>query len=72
MQLLKGFGQHVGSLTNHLNVLHHRIICALVSNQCIKLITLNEIRYISGILDDVLQPSSIPRSFSHKSIFYHD
>ena len=48
------------------------IVSALISNQCFKRIALNEIRYISGILDDILQTSLISRSFSHKSILYHD
>ena len=68
---LESLGQHVGSLAYHLHVLHHGKLVALVGHQLLQVVTLYEHRHVVGILDDVEQTAFIPRSFSHKSEFYH-
>ena len=69
--ILERFGQHICRFAHYLYILYHRVVGAFVSNKGFESKTFNKHRHIVGILYDVLQPPFIPRSFSHKSAFYH-
>ena len=66
---LKAKTQHIGCLTYNFHILHDRIIQDLVSNKTLIITTLKKLFNITYSQQNMLKPSLIINSLSHRSRF---
>ena len=71
MRILKRPCQHKSRFTHNLNVFHYGKIGTHIFDKILKLHTFNHLPNIVGIVNDVFKPAPVPRSFSHRLVFYH-
>ena len=62
--------QHIGCLTDNLNIFYDSKIQNPIFYETIIIIALNKLLNVVDGIKHVLKPSSIVNSLSHKSIFY--
>ena len=71
MSLAEMTGQHVGSLTDDFNVLHHGVVDADVGHELLIGDASDYLLHVLGVFQNVLQPPTVSAMLSHKSIFCH-